>query len=217
MPHETQKIAGNVFDKYQSRNPLVKMLMRGFDDALSDLVARVAPRDIHDVGCGEGIWVTRWRQQGIAARGSDESREIIEVARSNARDAGIAGEIFRQRGIHDLDPAVDGADLVTCCEVLEHVVHPEQALEKLRAVVRGHLILSVPREPIWRALNLARGAYIADLGNTPGHVNHWSSREFVDLVSRYFDVLAVKQPLPWTMLLCKTRESMGSGPGSSLK
>ena len=32
---------------------------------------------------------------------------------------------------------------------------------------------------------MARGAYLRDLGNTPGHVNHWSKRAFVSLLSRH--------------------------------
>jgi len=63
----------------------------------------------------------------------------------------------------------------------------------------------VPREPIWRILNIARGKYIGDLGNTPGHVNHWSRRGFIDLLSRRFDVVEVRSPLPWTMALCRVR------------
>jgi hypothetical protein len=42
-----------------------------------------------------------------------------------------------------------------------------------------HLLVSVPREPLWRMLNMARGAYWPALGNTPGHLNHWSRRSFV--------------------------------------
>ena len=61
----------------------------------------------------------------------------------------------------------------------------------------------MPREPIWRLLNLARGKYVAELGNTPGHVQHWSSAAFLRLVRRYFEVLAVRTPLPWTMALCR--------------
>ena len=30
---------------------------------------------------------------------------------------------------------------------------------------------------------MARGAYLKDLGNTPGHLNHWSKRAFVELLS----------------------------------
>ena len=60
-----------------------------------------------------------------------------------------------------------------------------------------------PREPLWRGLNLARGAYLKDLGNTPGHLNHWSKRSFVELLSRHGDVVQARSPFPWTMLLVR--------------
>ena len=65
------------------------------------------------------------------------------------------------------------------------------------------LLVSVPREPLWRALNMARGAYLKDLGNTPGHLNHWSKRGFVQLLSRYGNVVEARSPFPWTMLLVR--------------
>lgn len=98
-----------------------------------------------------------------------------------------------------------GADLVVCCEVLEHLNRPEEALRRLQCVVSRNLIISVPREPIWRLLNLARGKYIGSLGNTPGHLQHWSARAFTQLVARYFELVAVRTPLPWTIALCRRR------------
>jgi hypothetical protein len=68
------------------------------------------------------------------------------------------------------------------------------------------VVVSVPREPIWCGLNMVRGKYFSKLGNTPGHIQHWSSSDFVNLVSKYFDVVEVKKPLPWTMLLCRVKE-----------
>jgi hypothetical protein len=68
---------------------------------------------------------------------------------------------------------------------------------------RGHLLVSVPREPLWRMLNLARGAYWTSLGNTPGHLNHWSRRSFVELLSRHGEVVEARSPFPWTMLLVR--------------
>jgi hypothetical protein len=50
---------------------------------------------------------------------------------------------------------------------------------------------------------VARGAYVRDLGNTPGHVNHWSKRSFVETVSRHGQVIEVRSPFPWTMLLVR--------------
>jgi 2-polyprenyl-3-methyl-5-hydroxy-6-metoxy-1,4-benzoquinol methylase len=198
-------VVGNTYDKYGSRNPLVKWIMGGFEAALAGLVAQAAPATIHEIGCGEGYWVLRWNEQGLHARGCDFSPRVIELARENAAARGLSPALFEARSIHDLEAGRDSADLVVCCEVLEHLEHPEAALQALQRVVNRHLIVSVPREPLWRMLNLARGKYIADRGNTPGHLQHWSRREFVRMVSKYFEVAETRSPLPWTMLLCRPR------------
>jgi 2-polyprenyl-3-methyl-5-hydroxy-6-metoxy-1,4-benzoquinol methylase len=202
---EAGVVVGNVYDKYGSRNPVVRWIMRGFHDALSDLVAKVAPRSIHEVGCGEGYWTIVWNKQGISARGSDFSRDVIELARANAAAQGLLKIAFEARSIYDLEPGRDSADLVVCCEVLEHLEDPERGLLALERVVGCHLIVSVPREPIWRVLNTARGKYLGSLGNTPGHLQHWSTRGFVELVEKRFEVVEIRTPLPWTMLLCRAR------------
>lgn len=210
-------VVGNVYDKYGSRNPVVRWLMRGFHCALSDLVARAAPGSVHEIGCGEGYWVLHWRRAGIKARGSDFSSEVIRLARQNATEQGYPEELFDVRSIYDLEPDRDGSDLVVCCEVLEHLERPDEALRALRRVVRGHLIVSVPREPIWRVLNLARGKYLARLGNTPGHIQHWSRRAFLQLLDSYFEVVEVRTPLPWTMALCRSisAEAPGRAPAGT--
>jgi 2-polyprenyl-3-methyl-5-hydroxy-6-metoxy-1,4-benzoquinol methylase len=94
-------------------------------------------------------------------------------------------------------------DLAAAIEVLEHVPDPEHTLSEMARVASRHLLVSVPREPLWRGLNVARGAYVRDLGNTPGHVNHWSKRAFVSLVGRYGEVVEARSPFPWTMLLVR--------------
>lgn len=198
-------VIGNTYDKYGSSNPVVQRIMRGFDDALGDLVERAAPDTVHEVGCGEGFWVLEMLRKGIDARGSDFSTQVIETARRNAEAAGRAAERFKVRSVYDVEPEEDAADLVVCCEVLEHVEEPERALQAISALDAKHVVISVPREPIWRTLNLARGHYVSDLGNTPGHIQHWSARGITALVSRYFDVVETRRPLPWTMLLCKPR------------
>jgi 2-polyprenyl-3-methyl-5-hydroxy-6-metoxy-1,4-benzoquinol methylase len=202
---ESGIVVGNVYDKYESRNPLVRRIMRGFSDALEDMVRQAAPQDIHELGCGEGHWVLDWRRQGMNARGSDFSEKIIALAQENAISAQLDASIFSVRNIYEVTRETDSADLIVCCEVLEHMSDPVEGLQALHRITQSHIILTVPREPIWRALNMARGAYLKHLGNTPGHVQHWSTREFVALVERHFDVIAVKTPLPWTMLLCKAR------------
>lgn len=195
-------VVGNTFDKYHSGNPVVRKIMQNFESTLLDLLNVANPTSIHEVGCGEGYWVLRWLEQGLAARGSDFSSSVIKLARHNATERNLPEELFKQQSIYDLQFEQDSADLIVCCEVLEHLEQPEEALSVLQKITQKHVIFSVPREPIWSALNMCRGKYWADFGNTPGHIQRWSQPEFIKMVSQYFDVEQVRAPFPWTMLLC---------------
>lgn len=200
--NENGVVIGNTYDKYGSRNLIVRQLMHGFESALSQLIAKADPTTIHEVGCGEGYWVLRWLELGLSARGSDFSERVIELARSNANRRQLDPSVFVTRSIYNLDIG-DSADLIVCCEVLEHLERPEDALRALQKITIKNLVLSVPREPIWCALNMVRGKYLSDWGNTPGHIQHWSKAGFVNLISQYFEVQQIKSPFPWTMLLCR--------------
>lgn len=196
-------VAGNVTDKYGSRNPIVRRLMAGFDRGLLDLLAQVGPvTSVYEVGCGEGHVTARLREVFPQARlkGGDLSPEILATARR--QHPGIE---FEQRSVYDL--GADGArwDLVVACEVLEHLEEPERAIETIAAAANRAIVVTVPREPIWRALNLARGQYLGQLGNTPGHLNHWGRSAFLRMLARHVEVIAWRSPLPWTQALCRPR------------
>ena len=123
---------------------------------------------------------------------------------SSARAPNLEYRILRAQ---EPFPFADGEfALATAIEVLEHVPDPEHTVAEMARCARGgHLLVSVPREPLWRGLNMARGAYLKDLGNTPGHVNHWSKRSFAELLSRHGEVVEARSPFPWTMLLAARR------------
>ena len=203
---EQGTVVGNAYDKYGSKNPIVRRIMRGFENALSELVRKSNPSTIHEVGCGEGFWTLSWREAGIEARGSDFSRQVIDLARENATERELPKDIFKVCSIYELQSGRDNADLIVCCEVLEHLEKPEEALSVLKTIVDQELIVSVPREPIWCALNLLRGKYLTSLGNTPGHLQHWSSSAFVRMIEQHFELLDVRRPLPWTMIRCRARD-----------
>lgn len=195
-------VVGNVYNKYESRNPIARHLLRGFLRALDDLLARAGDGKVHEVGCGEGYLSVRMKRTGREVRGSDFSEQIIERARTIHGGVGID---FRVRSIYDLNAAEDAADTIVCCEVLEHLDQPERALARLAEVTRRSCILSVPNEPLWRLMNIARGKYWSEFGNTPGHVQKWSRRAFIRIVSQHFAVVEVRQPVPWTMVRCQPR------------
>jgi 2-polyprenyl-3-methyl-5-hydroxy-6-metoxy-1,4-benzoquinol methylase len=193
---------GNVYDKYATRNPVERRLVDGFLAELDSLIERTGAREAHEVGCGEGELARRLAARGIAVRGSDVSVEVVDEARRRADAAGL--EIpFKAAPITELEEATDAAELIVCCEVLEHLEDPARGLAVLRRLARPWLIVSVPREPLWRALNLARLSYVGALGNTPGHLNHWSKGAFLAFLEASVEVVDVRSPLPWTMALCR--------------
>jgi SAM-dependent methyltransferase len=194
---------GNVYDKYGTANPIARRLMDGFLGRLDRLVERTGAREAHEVGCGEGELAIRLASRGLRVRGSDAFPSVLEEARRRAAAAGVEIE-FEARPVDALEPERDAAELVLCCEVLEHLDDPKHALDVLAELARPWLIASVPREPLWRGLNLARLAYVREFGNTPGHLNHWRKGEFVRFLTRRFEVVEMTTPLPWTMALCRT-------------
>jgi 2-polyprenyl-3-methyl-5-hydroxy-6-metoxy-1,4-benzoquinol methylase len=201
---QTAEAGGNVYDKYGTSNPVARRLMAGFMAQLDDLVDRTGAKDAHEVGCGEGELSIRLARRGIRMRGTDAFPQVLEEARRRASSAGVEID-FEATPAERLDPARHSAELILCCEVLEHLEDPERALDVLAELANPWLIASVPREPLWRALNLARLSYVGELGNTPGHLNHWSKRDFVRFLTRRFEVVEVRSPTPWSMVLCRVQ------------
>ena len=195
-------VTGNTYDKYGSTNPVVRRLMSGFESSLEELFMKAAPTSLLDVGCGEGVLVHKWAQRLGSARvvGIDLEEASIQAG---WREHEAPNLEYRVMEASDL-PFADGEfDLACAIEVLEHVPDPEHTVSEMARCAARHLLVSVPREPLWRVVNMARGAYWSDLGNTPGHLNHWSRRSFVELLSRHGEVAEVRSPFPWTMLLVR--------------
>lgn len=197
-------VTGNTYDKYGSSNPVVRRLMATFERDLGELFERVDPASVLDVGCGEAILTHRWAIARPATRvvGFDLEEPAIQAEWDKRRAPNLEYRILRAQ---EPFPFRDGEfALATAIEVLEHVPDPEHTVAEMARCARGgHLLVSVPREPLWRALNVARGAYLRDLGNTPGHVNHWSRRRFAGLLSGHGEVVEVRSPFPWTMVLAR--------------
>ncbi len=193
-------VTGNTYDKYGSGNPLVRRLMDGFERDLDALFTRAAPGSLLDMGCGEGVLVHRWAERLGDGRvvGIDLEEESIQAGWAEHQAPNLE---YRVMEAANLPFAADEFELACAIEVLEHVPDPEHTVSEMARCAQRNLLVSVPREPLWRMLNVARGAYWSALGNTPGHLNHWSRRSLVQLLSRHGDVVEVRSPFPWTMVL----------------
>jgi 2-polyprenyl-3-methyl-5-hydroxy-6-metoxy-1,4-benzoquinol methylase len=195
-------VTGNTYDKYGSSNPVVRRLMARFEGDLDELFEAAAPGSLLDVGCGEGVLVHRWAQRMGEGRvvGVDLEEQSIQAGWAQRQAPNLEYRVLEAARLPFAD---DEFDLASAIEVLEHLPEPERTLAEMARCARRHLLVSVPREPLWRMLNVARGAYWPALGNTPGHLNHWSRRSFVQLLSGHGEVAEVRSPFPWTMLLVR--------------
>jgi SAM-dependent methyltransferase len=195
-------VTGNTYDKYGSSNPVVRRLMAGFERNLDELFELAAPSSLLDVGCGEGVLVEGWAKRLGEGRvvGIDLEEESIQAGWSLRQAPNLE---YRVMEAENLPFAENEFELASAIEVLEHVPDPAHTVAEMARCAERHLLVSVPREPLWRMLNMARGAYWPALGNTPGHVNHFSRRSFVELLSRHGRVAEVRSPFPWTMLLVR--------------
>jgi len=193
----SDNIVGNVYDKYGTKNPIARMLMRGFLDNVRELYEHAAPRTVLEVGCGEGrlaqyLWTHAPRPDRFVACDLDLDHLAPDL------DAAID---VREASIYALPYAPRSFDLVVCCEVLEHLDDPRAGLAELARVAARRVLISTPWDPVWRALNVLRGRYLVRLGNTPGHVQHFTRRGLERLAKTKLRVLERRTPLPWTILL----------------
>ena len=202
-------VAGNFEDKYTAKNPISKFLMgrflQTFESLLIDVKSRRNIKTICEVGCGEGELLKILHRHFPQAKlfACDLSQQEINKAKKVTKNIPVQ---FSVQNAEHLDEYKNNQfDLVICCEVLEHLDHPEAGLQQIRRISTEQIV-SVPVEPLWRVLNLLRFKYVPALGNTPGHLNHWSVASFQDLVRKHrIAIQQSKKPLPWQMYLLETK------------
>ncbi len=154
-----------------------------------------------ELGAGEGFSTQRLAEmlpKNVEFEASEYVHELIPKLRAKNPKMTVTEE-----SVYELKHKDSTFDLVFLLEVLEHLDYPDKALAEIHRVLKpgGVLILGVPREPLWRALNMMRGKYLSRLGNTIGHLNHWSTLTLKRHVAKNFGpVEEIKTPLPWTLV-----------------
>jgi len=193
---ETEDFAG----KYENEGVIAKYLVNNYFRAVNNLISKTEGlQTAHEIGIGEGRSTSILSKLVPNLSGSEFVEHLVPLAKKNNPDLTIF-----QESVYELNYKNEQVDLVFLLEVLEHLDYPEIALAEIKRVSSNYLILGVPREPLWRILNMARFKYWKDLGNTPGHLNHWSKNSLIKLIEKEFGkVIAVENPIPWTIVLAK--------------
>lgn len=187
--------------KYKESNPISRHLVNGFYRKIDTLIKRLEPTDrILEVGCGAGISSLRIKR--MLGRQHFEVSDVDDNAILQFEKIGFPIP-FKQESVLDLTRKDGEFDCVFLLEVLEHVSDYRRALSEVFRVSNKYVVISTPNEPVWRMLNMLRAKYLTEWGNTPGHINHWSSSDLTRLISEYGQVVNVYTPLPWTIVFAK--------------
>ncbi len=197
--------------KYQNQGSIAQKLVGGFFNSILQLLEHDAfsnqtPQEVIEIGAGEGHVSEKVIQKFPDAKFylTDVYDDRLDLSKQLLSEK--PNVKFQFEDITDIKFNDNHFDLIICCEVLEHIDKYQKGLEEIYRVLKpgGLFLTSVPREPLWRALNMVRLKYLKAFGNTPTHVNHWSSRGFRTLIKKNnFVVLKENRPLPWTMILCQ--------------
>jgi ubiquinone/menaquinone biosynthesis C-methylase UbiE len=195
-----QMKGGNYYNKHKSNNPVVILLMRLFHNDLFKYIEAIKPKTLLDIGCGEGFTtmeiIKKFPMINVEMREYDP--EMVGKAKQ------LHGSLQVKHGdITFIKEPNNSYDLVLATEVLEHLETPLKAIEELKRVSCRYVLITVPNEPYWRIANILRGSYLASLGNTPGHIQHWTKNQLRNLLRRYFKKVKIKTSTLWNIALCE--------------
>jgi 2-polyprenyl-3-methyl-5-hydroxy-6-metoxy-1,4-benzoquinol methylase len=196
LPPDTTNYA-----KFQTRNPVARLLFGRFYDALGRIVAELRPESVLDAGCGEGE--TLERLHGLMPRevhGFDNNPTCVQFAAAR-----LPAYRFSTGDVCRMDFPDARFDTVLCLEVLEHLAEPAVALRELLRVSRMHVVISVPNEPLFRLTNLARGKYVGRWGDHPEHCQHWNRASLAEFLAGAAEVVVVQSSYPWLIAICRKR------------
>jgi methionine biosynthesis protein MetW len=101
--------------------------------------ALVSDGPVLDVGCGDGLLLSMFKEKGVQAEGID----VSDVAVSHCNERGLQA----QQGdfANDPLPYADGAfGCVIALDVFEHVYEPESLLKEMVRVSSREIVIGVP-------------------------------------------------------------------------
>jgi ubiquinone/menaquinone biosynthesis C-methylase UbiE len=189
--------------KYVEANFISRYANGLFFKTITEMLGGISFSSVLAAGCGEGIPLSLAHKSSPDSRlaGFDLDQRRVEICAQTVESA----DLFVANAHHI--PMVDSSfDIVMCLETLEHVGEPFIAITEIARITRHYALFSVPNEPWWRLGNMARLKYLKDFGNTPGHINHWTSGGFRKMIASQFKVVKTAQPFLWTFILAEKNQ-----------
>jgi len=198
----TEKIhgnPGNPYDKFRSKNPILRKIMKKFKRDLLTAIRIANPKNIFDIGCGDGH-VTKFIKDNtdVSIVGADLSPEIIRVAKNDYPDIN-----FYIRSIFDTKEKTKSYDLVIASEILEHLKEPEKALKEMKRISKRYCLITVPNEPYFTLANISQLKHLKHFGLNPDHLQFWTKRSLHRMLNKHFKSVRIRTCFFWNIALCK--------------
>jgi len=189
-------------EEYESQNPIARKLFDNYYKVIGRILKQIGSGyRILEVGCAAGE--SSRRIHSLLNGQYFEASEYDDRLVKKLLETNPAFKVT-QESVYEMHRNDKEFDCVFLLEVLEHLGNPEAALKELYRVASRYVVVSVPNEPLWSTLNLLRGKYVSELGNTPGHINRWSPGAFKKMVSKFGKIIGVYKPIPWTIIFSET-------------
>ncbi len=174
---------GAYYDAIAKRSPLGFQRTMGYIaphqaarfERVLEIVARYAPETIIEAGCADGMMTARLAEIARFVWAFDISPAMIAAAPQLPNVHYEALDIERA-------PFAGPADMIVCCEVLEHVRHPRAVIARMceaATVVLCTSPVTEPSNPDAFDLRLYRCEQKA--GDASGHIWAWDMDGFLSL------------------------------------
>ncbi|HKY22649.1 MAG TPA: class I SAM-dependent methyltransferase [Vicinamibacterales bacterium] len=131
------------FDAKRFGGPIGQILLEDQERVLSVFLGDVSGKRVLDLGTGTGRAAMALSSRGALVTGVDASKEMLSVARTRAREAGLAID-FAEGDAHALDFPDRAFDSTVCLRVLMHVPDWRKAVSELCRVTERRLVFDYP-------------------------------------------------------------------------
>ncbi|MBW1842609.1 MAG: class I SAM-dependent methyltransferase [Deltaproteobacteria bacterium] len=142
-------------------------------------LVRPSDRTIVDIGCGEGITLEKMHKLFPERRivGIDNLPENIDICKNHGCNA-------KTGDVYNLPLPSNSVDFVLFMEVIEHLEHPETAIQEIRRVLvhSGRIVIVFPNDMVFKIARILTLRF-REAAYDPGHVRQWTPGDMHDFLT----------------------------------
>jgi len=143
-------------------------------------LVRPTDQTIVDAGCGEGITLEKIHRLFPERKvmGIDTLPENVDICKRHGCKA-VQGDVY------NLPFLSRSVNFVLFIEVIEHLEHPETAIQEIRRILvpGGRLVIVFPNDRVFKIARILTLRF-REAAYDPGHVRQWTPHDTRDLLKR---------------------------------